>query len=63
MGVWGFWAVCAPRGPHSHVVFPDIRMTHLAWRLVSRASNGRTRTATLTLAPAMAASPGDGQTG
>lgn len=47
-------AVC--RGlttPYSLVVLPDIWMMHLDSRLISRELKGRTRTATLTDAPAM----------
>lgn len=41
------------RDPYSQVVFPCIWITHLAWRLLSRALKGRTLTATFTEAPAM----------
>lgn len=63
------WCVCPPQlggavsvplvymsstaPPYSQVVLPCIWMTHLAWRLVSRALKGRTLTATFTEAPAM----------
>lgn len=40
--------------PYSLVVLPDIWMMHLDSRLISRELKGRTRTATLTDAPAMA---------